>query len=143
MRRFARRRRAPARPRRAHRGSAGPRYPERRQAGPRGSRVEPGRSVARRARTPGRRRRLLFWLGVAVVGAIGIGYLQPIRAYLGTRADVEKARAERTALLRQQGELRRRLALAGTDEFMTREARKLGLVVPGEELFIVKGLGDR
>jgi cell division protein FtsB len=96
--------------------------------------------VARRERTPARRRRLLFWLGAAVVCAIGVAYVQPVRAYFDTQADVAKARAERTALLRKQGELRHRMTLAGTDAFMEREARKLGLVVPGEELYIVNGL---
>jgi hypothetical protein len=99
--------------------------------------------VARRERNRGKRRRLSFWLGAAVVCAIGVAYIQPVRAYLHTQDDVAKAKAERTALLRKQGELRHRLALAGTDEFMEREARRLGLVLPGEQLFIVKGLTER
>jgi hypothetical protein len=99
--------------------------------------------VARRERTPARRRRLLFWLGAAVVCAIGVAYVQPVRAYFDTQDDVARSRAERTALLREQGDLRHQVALAGTDAFMEREARKLGLVLPGEELFIVKEPGAR
>ena len=33
----------------------------------------------------------------------------------------------------------KRIALAGTDEQLVREARRLGLVKPGERLFIVRG----
>lgn len=98
--------------------------------------------MARRERTSGRSRNVLLWLGIVVVFAIGVAYVQPIRAYFDTRDEVSSARAERTALLRKQGELRHRLELAGTDEFMEREARKLGFVRPGERLFVVQGLDD-
>lgn len=80
---------------------------------------------------------MLRLLPLAVVIAIVIGYVQPIRSYLDARADVETRRAERAQLLREQKELQRRLELADTDEFVIREARRLGLVRPGERLYIV------
>lgn len=80
---------------------------------------------------------------MVVVLAIGVAYVQPIRAYLETGDEVAAARAERTALLRKQGVLRHQLELAGTDAFMEREARKLGFVRPGERLFVVQGAADR
>jgi hypothetical protein len=93
--------------------------------------------MARRPST--RRPHLLRWLGAAVVLAIAIAYVQPIRAYFGAKGDVAKRQTERSALLREQAELRKELALSETDSFLEREARRLGLVRPGEELFIVKG----
>jgi hypothetical protein len=37
--------------------------------------------------------------------------------------------------------LRHRLELVETDDFLAREARRIGLVRPGEHLYIVRGLG--
>ncbi|HEX2505743.1 MAG TPA: septum formation initiator family protein, partial [Gaiellaceae bacterium] len=53
---------------------------------------------------------------------------------------VAERKAEVAELEREQAELERRLAMSGTDEFVEQEARRLGLVRPGERLFIVKGL---
>ena len=83
---------------------------------------------------------LLRWLGVAVVCAIAFAYVQPIRSFLETRTEVAKGEALRASLLRSQVVLRHRLAETGTDAFLEREARRLGLVRPGERLFIVKGV---
>jgi cell division protein FtsB len=70
---------------------------------------------------------------------IALGYVQPLRAYLGARDDLAKSRAAVAEVERTNRSLERRLALAGTDAFVEREARRLGLVRPGERLFIVKG----
>jgi hypothetical protein len=40
----------------------------------------------------------------------------------------------------EQARLQRRLAAAGTDAQLIQEARRIGLVKPGERLFIVKGI---
>jgi len=40
----------------------------------------------------------------------------------------------------QQEQLQRRLATVGTGDQLIREARRLGLVKPGERLFIVRGI---
>ena len=86
-----------------------------------------------------RRPHVLRWLGAAVVLAIAIAYVQPIRAYFDAKDDVATRKVERSVLLREQAELRKELALTETDAFLEREARRLGLVRPGEQLFIVKG----
>lgn len=83
---------------------------------------------------------LFRWLGIAVVCAIAVAYVQPISAYRAARSEVATERAEKDALLRRQGALRHRLELAGSDVFLEREARRLGLVRPGERLYIVKGV---
>jgi cell division protein FtsB len=82
---------------------------------------------------------VLRWLGVAVVLAIAIAYVQPIRAYLEAKDDVATRQAERSALLREQAKLRHEAELTDTQAFLEREARRLGLVRPGEQLFIVSG----
>lgn len=97
--------------------------------------------MARRAATH-RRVHVQRWLGAAVVLAIAIAYVQPIRAYFDAKDDVATRQVERAALLREQADLRRAVALTETDAFLEREARRLGLVRPGERLFIVAGGGD-
>jgi len=61
---------------------------------------------------------------------------------LHARDQVEARRSEVGALERERQELARRLALSETDQFVEQEARRIGLVRPGERLFIVKGLED-
>ena len=91
-------------------------------------------------RRPSRSTLALRWLAVVVLALIAAAYVQPLRAYLSARDDVARRRVEVRALEREQRALAARLAYARTDEFVVREARKLGLVRPGERLFIVNGL---
>jgi cell division protein FtsB len=100
------------------------------------------RAVARRRR-PARSTLVLRWLGASVLAAIALAYVQPLRAYLGARHEVAKSEAAVTALERRNRSLERRVELAGTDAFVEREARRLGLVRPGERLFIVQGTEQR
>ena len=69
---------------------------------------------------------------------IALSYIPPLRAYWEARKEVEARRAEVAELRAKRRQLQRRLAEARTDAFVEREARKLGLVRPGEHLFIVK-----
>jgi cell division protein FtsB len=66
--------------------------------------------------------------------------VQPLGAYRSAKADVERRQAEVAALERERVQIARRLDVARTAEFVEREARKLGLVRPGERLFIVTGV---
>ena len=75
-----------------------------------------------------------------VLAAIAAAYVQPLRAYRAARENVDRRQAEVAALERERTQLRRRLEVARTPEFVEREARKLGLVRPGERLFIVTGV---
>jgi cell division protein FtsB len=99
------------------------------------------RSSSRSSR-PSRSALALRWLGAAVLVAIAIGYVQPLRAYQGARGDVAERRAEVEQLERGNAALERRLARAGTTAFVEREARRIGLVRPGERLFIVTGVEE-
>lgn len=91
-------------------------------------------------RRPSRSTLAFRWLAAVVVALIAAAYVQPLRAYLSIRDEVERRRSEVDALQREQHTLAARLEYARTEEFVVREARKLGLVRPGERLFIVNGL---
>ena len=93
-------------------------------------------------RRPSRSRLALRWLAVVVLAVIAAAYVHPLRAYRSAREDVERRRAEIRALEREQRALAERLAVARSDAFVEREARKLGLVRPGERLFIVSRPGE-
>ena len=93
-----------------------------------------------RRRKPSRSKLALRWLGVAVLLAVAFAYVQPLRAYRDAREEVSKRRAELVVLEREAAALVRRVQLVDDDQFVEREARRLGLVRPGERLFIVKGI---
>ena len=97
--------------------------------------------MPRRARRPpSRSARALRWLALASLVVIGLAYVHPLRSYLDAKEQVAARRAEVRGLEAAKRELSQRLELAGTDAFVEREARRLGLVRPGERLFIVKGV---
>ena len=88
-----------------------------------------------------RGRYLLRWLAVAVVAFIAFLYSQPLRSYVSTKDTLAQRTAEVEQLRTQKVRLERRLAEMDTPQAVTREARRLGYVKPGERLFIVKGIG--
>src|SRR5215207_4149337 len=104
--------------------------------------VECRGSMPRRRRRPSRSSLALRWLGVFVLLAIGLAYVHPLRSYSEARGRVVERRAELTALEHEIASVDHRIALSGEDAFIEREARRLGLVRPGERLFIVKGVED-
>lgn len=75
--------------------------------------------------------------------AIAAAYVQPLRAYREAKADVAAREVQVERLAAANTALERRIAEAGTTAFVEREARRLGLVKPGERLFIVTGIGER
>ena len=94
-----------------------------------------------------RRRSRSFLLGVRfrwiVLGAflvVAFLYYKPARTYLHTRDSVTARAAEVAKLRRQHEHLTRLVAASTSDAQLAREARRLGLVKPGERLFIVKGI---
>jgi cell division protein FtsB len=80
------------------------------------------------------------WVAVAAVVLVGLLYARPLRSYVQTKHDLAKRAAEVRELKADRRALQHRLAKASTGEALTREARRLGLVRPGEKLFIVKGI---
>jgi cell division protein FtsB len=81
--------------------------------------------------------RLLALGGIVLVTFL---YWKPAHSYLRTKHTLDARRAEVQSLRVEQARLQKRLAQVGTTEQLVREARRLGLVKPGERLFIVKGI---
>jgi cell division protein FtsB len=96
--------------------------------------------MARRSRKRSRVSRTFRLLGAGALVIIAFAYVSPLRAYLDARRQVAERKAELAVLERDQARLERRLAASDTDQFVEQEARRLGLVRPGERLFIVRGL---
>lgn len=82
--------------------------------------------------------RLLLPL-VVVLGAVFL-YARPLANYSETRADLKARQASVDALLERKRELEALHARTTSREALARQARRIGLVRPGEELFIVKGI---
>jgi cell division protein FtsB len=87
-----------------------------------------------------RGRFLLRWLGVGTLAFLAFLYWQPLRSYLSTRDAVKQQSDQVHELRAQKLRLERRLAESDTAQAVTREARRLGYVEPGERLYIVKGI---
>ncbi len=69
-------------------------------------------------------------------------YYRPLASYLDARAELA-ARTNEVATLRVvRDELELRLANSASLEATQREARRIGYVLPGEQLFVVKGIPD-
>ena len=81
--------------------------------------------------------RLLALGGLALVCFL---YWKPLRTYVQTKRELRQRQAEVSLLRAQKRRLERRIATVGSGDSLVREARRLGLVKPGERLFIVKGI---
>jgi len=79
-------------------------------------------------------------LALAGLLAIGFLYWSPLRSYEHTAALVRQREQEVHALSSQADELEAQISSVGSGEGLVREARRLGFVKPGEQLFIVRGI---
>ena len=86
-----------------------------------------------------RRRLRLLWV-VAVLGVAGYLYYRPLASYFETRGDLAARRAEVDTLRVARDQLELRLVNSTSLEATEREARRIGYVKPGEQLFVVKGI---
>ena len=94
----------------------------------------------KKARPRVQRRRLrLLWL-VAILGIAAYLYYRPLASYLETRNDLAARRAEVEMLRIARAQLELRLVDSTSVEATEREARRMGYVRPGEQLFVVKGI---
>jgi len=80
------------------------------------------------------------WLALVALGVVALLYARPLQSYFGAKHDLAQRATEVQALKQQRRALEQRLARSTTPEALTQEARRLGLVRPGERLFIVKGV---
>ncbi len=90
----------------------------------------------RRVRSVG----LLRLLVLGVLAFAAFLYYQPLSSYLERREALAQRSDEVAVLRAHKRELERRLAASKSPEALAREARRLGLVKDGEQLFIVKGV---
>ena len=88
-----------------------------------------------------KRRLRLLWLA-ALVAATAYFYYQPLASYLETRSQLDARRAEVETLRIAKADLEGRLQSSTSLEATKREARRIGYVLPGEQLFVVKGIPD-
>jgi cell division protein FtsB len=80
------------------------------------------------------------WLVLGVALLVGFLYYRPLSTYVETKRELDGRAAEVRELEGELKALRRKLAVARGPEALERQARKLGLVRPGEQLFVVKGV---
>jgi cell division protein FtsB len=98
------------------------------------------RGRRRASKRPSKSALALRWIGIAVLLVVAVGYVQPLRAYRQAEDDVVARRAQVERLEQRNERLEQQLEETGTNEFIERSARRLGLVKPGERLFVVTGL---
>jgi cell division protein FtsB len=93
-----------------------------------------------RRKKPPRATIALRWAAVAAVAIVAFLYYRPLNSYLSTRSALEQRSAEVAQLRSQHDALSRRLTRSTSTAALERAARHLGLVRPGERLYIVKGI---
>ena len=77
--------------------------------------------------------------GVVLLGILFL-YIGPARSYWSTVQEAKHRRAEVAALKRENAKLRARRTALGNTAALEREARRLGMVRPGERPYVVKHL---
>lgn len=67
-------------------------------------------------------------------------YYRPLASYVDTRHELAESRTEVEVLRAAKERLEQRLVFSTSVDATRREARRIGYVRPGEQLFIVKGI---
>jgi cell division protein FtsB len=79
-------------------------------------------------------------LAIGAVLLVTFLYWKPLHTYLRTKHELQARHAQLQSLQAERTTLQQKIALAGTPQQLVRQARLLGLVKPGERLFIVRGI---
>jgi cell division protein FtsB len=77
-----------------------------------------------------------------VVALVGFLTYRPLSTYLETKNALETRRAEVAQLRAEKTRVDARVARSTSLDALAREARQIGRVRPGEQLFIVKGVAS-
>lgn len=77
---------------------------------------------------------------VAAVFVIGILYVGPTYNLVTTYMNAGELKEERHRVLDENKRLQRLSEKAGSDAVLRREARRQGMIVPGEQPYVVSGL---
>ena len=80
------------------------------------------------------------WVAVGVLVLVALLYYRPLKAYVDARSQLGQRHAVVRRLEREQTNLKHRLGASTSVATISREARALGYVHPGETLFIVKNI---
>jgi cell division protein FtsB len=79
---------------------------------------------------------------VLVLFAVLASYLNPVINLVDSWRDSHAERARFEQLSRQNEELHKRRQALSNPEAMEREARSLGMIAPGEQAYVIRGLHD-
>jgi len=102
---------------------------------------KPKKTTARRKQRTSRRRPTLRVIGpIVVVVVVGFLYYRPLSTYLQTRDQLASRRAEVAALKVEKTNIDAAVLRAQSLDALARQARRIGRVRPGEQLFIIKGI---
>jgi hypothetical protein len=82
------------------------------------------------------------WAALGVAVLLALLYYRPVRAYMHTRHTVQVRTQEVTGLAVHKHQLQERLSEIERGATLVRGARRLGLVKPGEHLYIVQGIQE-
>jgi hypothetical protein len=96
--------------------------------------------ASRKKKRPAKSRLVLRWLGVGALCFVAFLYYKPARTYLAARHTLDSRAAEVRLLRAQETQFQRLVDASTSNAALAREARRIGLVRPGERLFIVKGI---
>jgi cell division protein FtsB len=75
-----------------------------------------------------------------VFAVIVVLYVQPLHSYVSTWQHAKAKRAEVQRLTRENERLRARRQALRSPATLEREARRMGMIKPGERPYVVKGL---
>jgi cell division protein FtsB len=106
------------------------------------TRRAPARNKKKTKKRPARTTVLLRWCLVGVAVFVAFLYYQPLSRYVETRSALNARSAEVADLRAERARLAKRLETSASTPALAREARRNGLVRPGESLFIVKGVKE-
>ena len=81
--------------------------------------------------------RLLALGGLVLIAVL---YWKPLHTYMHTKQELQHRQAQVATLKAQKVQLQQRMASIEDGDTLVREARRLGLVKPNEQLFIVRGI---
>lgn len=101
------------------------------------------RAARRAAARPGsglRWDRITRWVLLGLIGVLLLLYVAPVRSYLQTRDRAAQQAAGLKDLREENATLRARRAALRRPGAIELEARKAGMVKPGERAFVVTGL---
>ena len=77
---------------------------------------------------------------LVLLGVIAL-YVNPLRTYLSAQQEAKQRRAEVAELRHENDRLKARRDELRNPRALEREARRLGMVKPGERAYVVSGIG--